>query len=36
MITRRLKAALDLIDVRVQDHIVGGGNVSSFADPGLL
>jgi DNA repair protein RadC len=37
MITIRLKEALSLIDVRVLDHfIVGGGNVSSFAELGLL
>ena len=37
IITRRLKAALDLIEVRVLDHlIVGGTNVESFAERGLL
>ena len=37
MITRRLKAALELIEVRVLDHIiVGGTNVESFAERGLL
>jgi DNA repair protein RadC len=37
LITRRLKEALDLIDVRVLDHfIVGGASVSSFAEQGLL
>lgn len=36
-ITRRLKEALDLIDVRVLDHlVVGGSDVVSFAERGLL
>ena len=36
-IAKRLKEALDLIDVRVLDHlIVGGGNVASFAEQGLM
>ena len=36
-ITRRLQAALGLIDVRVLDHfIVGDGDVLSFAERGLL
>ena len=36
-ITRRLKAALDLIDVRVLDHlIIGTGTVYSFAEQGML
>lgn len=37
LITRRLKDALALIDVRVLDHlIVGGAVVESFAERGLL
>jgi DNA repair protein RadC len=37
LITRRLKEALALIDVRVLDHfIVGGGECSSFSERGLL
>jgi len=36
-ITRRLKAALEQIDVRVLDHIVvGAGETTSFAERGLL
>ena len=36
-ITKRLKEALGLIDVRVLDHfIVGGGHVVSMAEEGLL
>jgi DNA repair protein RadC len=36
-ITRRLKEALALIDVRVLDHlIIGDGAVYSFAEAGLL
>ena len=36
-ITRRLKDALALIDVRVVDHlIVGGAEVASMAERGLL
>jgi len=36
-ITQRLQAALDLIDVRVIDHmVVGDGEVISFAERGLL
>lgn len=36
-LTRRLSAALKLIDVRVLDHlVVAGGEVASFADLGLL
>jgi DNA repair protein RadC len=36
-ITRRLKTTLDLIDVRVVDHLlVAGGEVISFAERGLL
>ncbi len=37
LITKRLKEALGLIDVRVLDHfIVGGGHVISMAEKGLL
>ena len=37
LITRRLKDALALIDVRVIDHfIVAGTNVVSFAERGLI
>ena len=36
-ITRRLKDALALVDVRVLDHlIVGGSEITSFAERGLL
>lgn len=35
-ITKRLKAALELIDVRVLDHLVVGNEVISFAERGLL
>ena len=36
-ITRRLKAALELVDVRVLDHLViGGDSVTSLASRGLL
>lgn len=36
-ITQRLQAALDLIDVRVVDHmVVGDSEVISFAERGLL
>jgi DNA repair protein RadC len=37
LITRRLKEALSLVDIRVLDHLVVGGNVvTSFAEQGLL
>lgn len=36
VITRRLKAALALIDVRVLDHLVVGETTVSFAERGLL
>ena len=37
MITRRLKEALALVDVRVLDHlVVGDGVCESFAERGLL
>lgn len=36
-ITRRLKEALDLIEIKVLDHIIiGDGNSASFAEQGLL
>jgi DNA repair protein RadC len=36
-IIRRLKEALDLVDIRVLDHfIVAGGTTTSFAERGLL
>jgi DNA repair protein RadC len=36
-ITHRLKSALDLVDVRVLDHLlVAGSDVISFAESGLL
>jgi DNA repair protein RadC len=36
-ITRRLKDALALVDVRVLDHlIVGGSEITSLAERGLL
>jgi DNA repair protein RadC len=36
VITRRLKSALALIDVRVLDHLVIGDSTVSFAERGLL
>ena len=37
LITRRLKEALSLVDIRVLDHfIVAGGTTTSFAEKGLL
>lgn len=35
-LTRRLKEALGLVDVRVLDHIVVGEGIVSFAERGLL
>ena len=36
-ITKQLQEALDLVDVRVLDHvIVGCGQTTSFAERGLL
>ena len=35
-ITRRLRDALALIDVRVLDHLVVGEEVISFAERGLI
>ena len=37
LITSRLKAALDLVDIPILDHIiVAGGDTTSFAERGLL
>ena len=37
LITRRLKEALALVDIRVLDHvIVAGGDLMSFAEKGLI
>ncbi len=37
LITRRLKDALQLVDIRVLDHlVVAGGGMISFAERGLL
>jgi len=37
MITRRLKSALELVDIRVLDHlVVAGAHCESFAERGLL
>ena len=37
VLTQALKAALQLVDIRVLDHlVVGGGAVVSFAERGLL
>lgn len=37
LITKRLRAALEVVDVRVLDHlIVGGAELMSFAEAGLL
>lgn len=36
-LTARVKSALELVDIRVLDHlVVGGGQVMSFAERGLL
>ena len=36
-ITKRLVSALDLVDIRVLDHIIiAGGDATSFAERGLL
>lgn len=35
-ITKRLKDALELIDIRVLDHLVIGSDITSMADRGLL
>jgi len=36
LITTRLRDALSLVDVRVLDHIVAGGDTVSLAEKGLL
>jgi len=36
MITKRLKAALELVDIRVLDHMIVGDEIVSFAERGLL
>ncbi len=36
LITRRLKEALALIDVRVLDHLIVAESIYSFAEAGLL
>lgn len=37
VLTRRLSSALELVDIRVLDHlIVGGQDITSFAERGLL
>jgi DNA repair protein RadC len=36
LITRRLKEALALIDVRVLDHLIVAESIQSFAEAGLL
>ena len=35
-ITRRLREALSLVEVRVLDHFVVGDSITSFAERGLL
>ncbi len=35
-ITRRLKSALELVDIRVLDHLIIGSTVTSMASRGLL
>jgi DNA repair protein RadC len=35
-ITMRLKSALDLVDIRVIDHIIVGETMTSFAEIGIL
>jgi DNA repair protein RadC len=32
----RLKSALELVDIRVIDHIIVGETITSFAESGLL
>jgi DNA repair protein RadC len=36
MITKRLKEALALVDIRVLDHLIVGSTVFSFAEKGIL
>ena len=35
-ITQRLKAALNMVDIRVLDHVIVGDEVVSFAERGLI
>jgi DNA repair protein RadC len=35
-ITKRLKEALSLVDIRVLDHLIVGTEISSFSEQGLL
>ncbi len=35
-ITHRLKEALNLLDIRILDHLIIGDNITSFAERGLL
>lgn len=35
-ITRRLKAALELVDIRILDHLIVGSTVTSLASRGLI
>ena len=35
-ITKRLKSALLLVDIRVLDHLIVGSDITSFAEQGLL
>jgi DNA repair protein RadC len=36
MITKRLKDALALVDIRVLDHLIVGSEITSFAERGIL
>ena len=36
LITRRLRDALSLVDIRLLDHIVAGGDCVIFSEKGLL
>jgi len=35
-ITERLKKALQLVDIRVLDHVIVGDRVTSFSEQGLI
>jgi DNA repair protein RadC len=35
-ITKQLKKVLELVEIRVLDHIIGGGDTVSFAERGLI
>ena len=35
-ITQRLKYALNLVDIRVLDHVIVGDNIVSLAERGLI